>query len=71
MAVLVLKRDKVEAGHFEVHWVIPALGILSCLLLLTQQGPETWLRAGIMLAVGAALYGLARLGSSVLVSHPR
>ncbi|EGH73231.1 amino acid permease-associated region, partial [Pseudomonas syringae pv. aceris str. M302273] len=49
----------------------PLLGILSCLLLLTQQGPETWLRAGIMLAVGAALYGLTRLGSSALASHPR
>ncbi|KWT00031.1 APC family permease [Pseudomonas syringae] len=71
IAVLVLKRDKVDAGHFQVHWVIPVLAILSCLLLLTQQGPETWLRAGMMLAVGAALYGLTRLGSSVLVSHPR
>ncbi|MCF5583392.1 amino acid permease, partial [Pseudomonas syringae] len=71
VAVLVLKRDKVEAGHFQVHWVIPVLGILSCVLLLTQQGAQTWLRAGILLVVGTVLYGLTRLGSSALASHPR
>ncbi|EKN44382.1 APC family permease [Pseudomonas viridiflava] len=69
VAVLVLKRAKVEPAHFQVHWVIPVLGILSCLLLLTQQGPETWLRAGVMLVVGAVLYGLTRLGRPQAVSH--
>ncbi|MEE4707903.1 APC family permease [Pseudomonas alliivorans] len=69
VAVLVLKRDKVEPAHFQVHGAIPVLGILSCLLLLTQQGPETWLRAGAMLVVGAVLYGLTRLGRPQAVSH--
>jgi len=71
VAVLVLKRDKVDNDHFQVHWVIPVLGIASCLLLLTQQGPQTWMRAGIMLVVGAVLYGLTRLGHTASVSQPR
>ncbi|CAM3085017.1 amino acid permease [Pseudomonas floridensis] len=69
VAVLVLKRDKVESGHFQVHWVVPVLGILSCLLLLTQQGPETWWRAGVMLVVGAVLFGLTRLAGTQAVSQ--
>ncbi|MFH7359908.1 amino acid permease, partial [Pseudomonas syringae pv. tagetis] len=56
--VLVLNRDKVEAGHFQDHWVIPVLAILSCLILLTQQVPETWISAAMMISVGAALYAL-------------
>ena len=60
VAVLVLKRDKVATEHFSVHWIFPALAVLSCLLLLAQQTPATWLRAGVMLAVGLVLYGLSR-----------
>lgn len=61
VAVLVLKRDKVQGPHFRVHWIFPVLAVLSCLLLLAQQGPATWLRAGAMLVLGALLYLGSRL----------
>ncbi|WP_263263141.1 APC family permease [Pseudomonas sp. RIT-PI-S] len=60
VAVLVLKRDKVSADHFHVHWLFPLLAVLSCLLLLAQQSPATWVRAGLMLGVGLLLYGVSR-----------
>jgi APA family basic amino acid/polyamine antiporter len=60
VAVLVLKRDKVDADHFHVHWVFPVLAVVSCLLLLAQQGPATWLRAGLMLILGLGLYAITR-----------
>jgi len=62
ISVLVLRRDKVEHEHFRVWTFVPVLGILSCILLLTQQRPLVWLFAGILLAVGVGLYFLARWG---------
>ena len=56
VAVLVLRRDTVEEDHFRVATVVPVLGIASCVLLLTQQAPQTWLRAGALVAVGLVLY---------------
>lgn len=58
IAVLVLRRDRVEHEHFHAPSVFPILGILVCAGLLTQQEGETWLRAGLLLVIGAALYGL-------------
>lgn len=60
IAVLVLRRDKVEHEHFKVWTVIPILGSLSCVLLLTRQAPEVWLFGAIMVAVGLVLYFVAR-----------
>lgn len=62
LAVLVLRRDKVEERHFRVPTWVPVLAILSCLVLLSQQSLETWLRAGALIAVGVVLYGLTRMG---------
>ena len=62
ISVLVLRRDKVEHEHFRVWTFVPVLGVLSCILLLTQQRPLVWLFAGILLAVGVGLYFLARWG---------
>ena len=56
LAVLVLRRDRVEHEHFRVWTVIPVLGALSCLALMTQQGWDVWLRAGILIAIGAVLF---------------
>ena len=50
-----LAGDPVDAPHFRVATVVPVLGVASCVLLLTQQDAVTWLRAGILLAVGAAV----------------
>ena len=60
IAVLVLRRDAVEHDHFRVWTFVPVLGVLSCLLLLTQQTATVWLFGAILLAVGAVLYLVAR-----------
>ncbi|MCV2491194.1 APC family permease [Geodermatophilus sp. YIM 151500] len=59
-AVLVLKRDTVDHRHFVTPRAVPVLAIGSCVLLLWQQEAGTWLRAGILLAVGVLLYLLTR-----------
>lgn len=64
LAVLVLRRDVVDADHFRVPTWVPVLAIVSCVVLLTQQSAETWLRAGALMLVGVALYFLARLGGT-------
>nr|WP_288498316.1 amino acid permease [uncultured Pseudomonas sp.] len=62
LAVLVLRRDKVAADHFRVPTWVPVLGVASCLLLMSQQDAQTWLRAGALLLVGVVLYGISRAG---------
>ena len=61
LAVLVLRKDVVSHDHFRVPGWVPVLAISSCLLLMTQQNSETWLRAGALLLVGAVLYGITRV----------
>lgn len=63
VSVLVLRRDTVEHKHFRVWTVVPVLGVLSCVVLLTQQTAQVWLFAAILLAVGAVLYLLARVAT--------
>jgi APA family basic amino acid/polyamine antiporter len=59
-AVLVLRRDRVEHEHFRVWSAVPVLGVISCVLLLTQQSAQVWLFGGVLLAVGVLLHLLAR-----------
>jgi APA family basic amino acid/polyamine antiporter len=60
VAVLVLRKDRVEHQHFRVWTFVPVLGVASCILLLTQQSAEVWLFGAILLAVGVVLFVLAR-----------
>lgn len=62
LAVLVLRKDKVQTPHFRVPTWVPVLGIASCLLLLSQQSLDTWLRAGALLLVGVVLHAITRAG---------
>jgi amino acid transporter len=57
-SVLVLRRDDVSHSHFRTPAIFPILGAITCLVLLTQQEAGTWLRAGILIAIGLALYAL-------------
>lgn len=71
LAVLVLRKDVVSHDHFRVPNWVPVLAIASCLLLMTQQNSETWLRAGALLLVGASLYAITRIGRKRLeASNP-
>jgi APA family basic amino acid/polyamine antiporter len=63
VAVLVLRKDRVEHEHFRVPAVIPVLGVASCILLLTRQEAAVWLYGLGLLAVGVVLYGLTRLST--------
>jgi amino acid transporter len=58
VSVLVLRRDDVRHTHFRVPAVFPILGAITCVVLLTQQEAGTWLRAGILIAIGLVLYAL-------------
>jgi amino acid transporter len=61
VAVLVLRRDTVEAKHFRTPTIIPILGAAVSVFLLTQTEAEVALRALILLAVGLALWVVNRL----------
>lgn len=54
--VLYLRRDPVDREHFKVPSVVPVLGVGVSIALLTQIEGETFARAGILLAIGVALW---------------
>lgn len=66
VAVLVLRRDRVEHPHFRAWTALPVLAIGTCLGLLTQQEARHWLLAGVLLAVGVVLYLVTRRSSGAL-----
>ncbi|HLV55118.1 MAG TPA: APC family permease [Actinotalea caeni] len=59
-AALVLRKDRVEHKHFHVPAVVPVLGVISCIVLATQQSGPVWLLGGVLLAIGAVLYLVMR-----------
>jgi len=65
LAVIVLRRRPQEGApeHVRVPIVLPWLGLASCVALAASQEATVWLRAGLLLALGAALFGLTRLGT--------
>ncbi|MGF2948204.1 APC family permease [Microbacterium alcoholitolerans] len=60
VAVLVLRRDRVEHEHFRVWTFVPVLGVISCVVLLSQLRPIVWLFAAALLAVGVVLWLVSR-----------
>jgi len=56
VAVLVLRRDRVEHDHFAVPSFLPVLGAASCVVLLTQQSHEVWLRGLALVALGVLIH---------------
>lgn len=56
VAVLVLRRERVDHDHFRTPAAIPVIGIVIIIVLLYQQEGEIFLRAGIILLVGLVLY---------------
>lgn len=68
VAVLVLRRDHVAEDHFRVPTWVPVLAIVSCLVLLSQQSLDTWLRGAALIAVGMLLYACNR-GAKAVAAH--
>ena len=60
--MLVLRRDEVDHDHFHAPTVAPILGALVCLVLIVDNEAEIFLRAGLLLILGAVLWGLAYAG---------
>jgi amino acid transporter len=63
VAVLVLRRDRVDHPHFRAWTALPVLAVVTCLVLLTQQEARHWALAGVLLAVGLVLHLLTRRSS--------
>lgn len=61
VAVLVLRRDRVDHRHFRTPVIFPVLGAAVSLLLITQNEAAIFIRAGILLAIGLVLWVINRL----------
>ncbi|MEU9981963.1 APC family permease [Streptomyces sp. NPDC050856] len=61
IAVLVLRRDRVEHAHFRTPTALPVLGALTALLLaspLADREADVYVRAGVLLVIGIGLWGV-------------
>ncbi|MFJ8692082.1 APC family permease [Streptomyces roseolilacinus] len=54
-ALLALRRDPGEPGHFRAPTVLPVLGAASCVLLATRIEAAVWLRGLVVLGTGLVL----------------
>lgn len=63
VAVLVLRRDRVDEPHFRAWTPLPVLAAATCVGLLTQQEARHWLLAGVLIAVGLVLYAATRFAA--------
>ncbi|WP_326824788.1 APC family permease [Streptosporangium sp. NBC_01756] len=64
VAVLVLRKDRVEHGHYRAPSWMPVLGAVVCLVLalpFTGRAGDVYLRAGGLIAVGVVLWFVNRL----------
>jgi amino acid transporter len=66
VAVLVLRRDPVGHEHFRTPTLLPVLGALTCAFLAgpwTGRDPVQYRVAGILMAIGVALWLVMRLAA--------
>ncbi|MBA4866400.1 amino acid permease [Streptomyces sp. PSKA54] len=64
VAVLVLRRDRVEHKHFRTPTALPVLGALTAIILaspLADRAADVYIRAGVLLAIGIALWVVNKL----------
>ncbi|MGR3935740.1 APC family permease [Streptomyces sp. BRA346] len=68
VAVLVLRRDRVEHRHFRTPTPLPVLGAITALVLaspLADRPAHVYIRAGVLLAVGIGLWVLNKVVMTV------
>jgi amino acid transporter len=61
IAVLVLRRDRVEHQHFRTPTIVPILGAITCAFLAgpwTGRDPVQYKIAGVLLAIGVVLWAV-------------
>ena len=56
VCVLLLRRDEVGHDHFRAPTALPVIGAVVSLALLTTKEGEIFLRAGLLLLIGAVLW---------------
>ena len=56
VSVLILRRDPVEHDHFRAPSILPVLGAIVSLALLTTKEGDIFLRAAVLLVIGIALW---------------
>lgn len=64
VAVLVLRKDRVEHRHFRTPTALPVLGAITALILaspLADRPAEVYIRAGVLIAIGVALWGVNKV----------
>jgi APA family basic amino acid/polyamine antiporter len=64
VSVLVLRRDPVKHDHYRAPTWMPVLGALVCLILIlpiTGRAPAVYARAGVLIAIGMALWLVNRV----------
>jgi basic amino acid/polyamine antiporter, APA family len=64
VAVLVLRKDRVEHHHFRAPTVLPVIGAITALVLaspLADRDTGVYVRAGVLVAIGVALWVVNRL----------
>ena len=77
VAVLVLRRDRVEHRHFRSPTILPVLGALSCAFLAgpwTGRDPVQYRIAGVLLGIGVLLWFVTVMvnratGQTAAVAH--
>jgi len=73
VAVLVLRRDRVEHKHFRAPTAVPVLGALLCAFLaspLSGRDPADYRIAGVLLVIGIALWAITWLLNRALYGRP-
>ncbi|MEU7035815.1 APC family permease [Streptomyces sp. NPDC046237] len=63
IAVLVLRKDRVEHAHFRTPTALPVLGAVTALILaspLADRSADVYIRAGVLLAIGIGLWAVNR-----------
>nr|WP_233521362.1 APC family permease [Streptomyces triticagri] len=64
VAVLVLRRDPVGHAHFRTPTALPVLGAITALILaspLADRPADVYIRAGVLVALGIALWAVNKL----------
>jgi amino acid transporter len=64
VSVLVLRSDVVDRDHFRAPTIMPVLGAIVSLVLITQNEAAIFLRAGILLVIGVVLWFINRAVSN-------
>ncbi|MDQ1010355.1 APA family basic amino acid/polyamine antiporter [Streptomyces sp. V4I23] len=64
VAVLVLRKDRVEHAHFRTPTVLPVLGAITAVILaspLADRAADVYIRAGVLVGIGILLWGVNKL----------